>query len=193
MRRRTALGVLGGSISAALGGCLATASDDDQETEETDPYADLDVVEEIEVDGWQLSAEIYPTESTSVWDSDREELVDVEPTEELFIESWVRITNLTDEDRIAPFAETLNSIEILVDGEPVEPIEELPGGYGWDEQRVDSGQEIAPDPAYADSRVRAGSYDLSILVYDLPDGEVVVDTRSVESVDAVLAPDRFVY
>ena len=75
---------------------------------------------------------------------------------------------------------------ILVDGDRHRPIEELPDGSGWDEQRGDDG--IISQPATTDARTRAGSRSLAIRVYDVPYGETVVDPREIEGVDSVIEP-----
>lgn len=77
MDRRTALGVIS---SGLLSGCITSAQDDEDpdpeedqtdqtdEQDSSDPYADLDVAEEIVSDQWLIEAEMYEYDQTRVYD-----------------------------------------------------------------------------------------------------------------------------
>lgn len=185
MRRRQALGVIGGSISLGLAGCLASGnadtntSDTTAGSEVTDPYADLDVVEELTANGWYFSID-YISDHTdvSVYDNTTEEVVSVDPEKDRFVGVSLTIEAVVDEPKEIDI-ETLNNIPILVDGEPYTPIDELPDGYGFDDQ--------VGDNSLLQSEARDGlDPHLLILAYDAPNGDTVVDTRVLDGVDAVL-------
>lgn len=198
MDRRTALGVI---TTGLLSGCITSAQDDtdpdpeeetqtDQtdEQDSSDPYAALDVAEEIVSDQWLIEAEMYEYDQTRVYDQDSEELIDVAPEQDRFAEVWLRLTNLDDQQRELWDPELLESLDLLVDQSSYSPIEGLPGGYSFDEQQAD--RELMDDPATR-ARVRAESRTLIIRVYDIPTGSVVVDTSVIEGVDAVLSPEIY--
>lgn len=193
MERRQLLGALGSIGTIAVAGCSSRAEEASSAESASDPYADIEVVEEVVVDDWLIESTAIPFEETQVYDQETEELIIVEPERDLFVEIHVRVHNLIDEARYRDIPSEFAGLPVLVNSESYEPIEELPGGYEFEDQ--ESGADLGEQPLTADSlgntldKLGADQTLIEIRVYDLPDKLVAVDTREIEGVDAVVAPE----